>query len=145
MIVYQAKIRLAGNVANEVIKSPLTASEIRVLQVIHGLDAVADIQRIGQVNRSDAAERKRLAGTYRHGKGIVDNGEKLINEIFGVGGALPQEYVEPEIEEVDDEIEVDMTDDEIVLDSEPEIKRTVVSKPVETVTLEKIDADALAG
>lgn len=142
MIVYKAKVRLAGNVANEVLKENLTAAEIRVLQHIHGSDAVLDIARIGQVKRSDAAERVRLAMLYRHGKGIVDDGDKLISELFGINGvALPQEYVAPAPVEDDEPIEVDMTDDEIELDDEPEpIKRTVVAKPA---AADK--AEALAG
>jgi len=68
MKLYSAKIRLAGNAYNEVLKHDLTAAEIILLSKIHeggehSAAPVVDIKLTGEVKRSDAEERQRLIGT----------------------------------------------------------------------------------
>lgn len=64
MKLYDCKVRLAGQVANEVRKYKVTAAEIEILRSIHGADAVAEIVDAGEDKRTSAAERQRLYGLY---------------------------------------------------------------------------------
>lgn len=48
MHLYSAKVRLAGNVLNEVRRENLTAAEVAVLRVVHGEDAVLEIEKTGE-------------------------------------------------------------------------------------------------
>jgi len=64
MQTYDARIRLAGSLLNEVPKSGLTAPEITVLRRLHGSDAVVEIKPGKHVERDDYAERARLHDLY---------------------------------------------------------------------------------
>lgn len=59
-------LRLGGDAGNTVPKYGVTASEIAVLRVIHGDDAVVDIDPLGEaaVKLSHRAEIQRLGETY---------------------------------------------------------------------------------
>ncbi len=144
MKLYSATVNLAGAITNQVIVSQVTASEIAVLQRIHGDDAVRHVVEVGQVKgRSDARERARLATLYP--KGLAADGKAqiegaaFINSIFGVGTPLPAEYVEPEIEEKAEEIEMaPEADEQIEIAEKPTpIKRTKLppKKATEAVDL----------
>lgn len=61
---FACKVRLSGNLYNEVPKSEVTIPEINILRVIHGGDAIVDIKEIKPVDRTDAEERDRLAQIY---------------------------------------------------------------------------------
>ena len=78
MQLYDAKIRLANGVMNEVLKRGLTAPEVICLQRIHGSDAIVDIRprRMGKHKHDE--ERARLE--QRYGAGIVQ-------ELFGANHA----------------------------------------------------------
>ncbi|QDP64092.1 MAG: hypothetical protein Unbinned2301contig1004_18 [Prokaryotic dsDNA virus sp.] len=62
-------ISLAGDHRNTVPKLGVTAAEIPVLQMIHGADAVRDIEPAGEIDRANREERARLARTYRAKEG----------------------------------------------------------------------------
>lgn len=66
---YKATINLNSRNLNQVPKSDLTAPEIAILRKVHSVgegagtfDPVVNIERIGEVKRSEAAERARLGG-----------------------------------------------------------------------------------
>lgn len=75
---YSAKIRLAGNVYNEVRKSGLSAGDILLLRREHGSDSVLEIEPSdppkleGEV--AQMTERERLESVY---------GEKKVEALFG--------------------------------------------------------------
>lgn len=57
-------VSLAGDTGMQVPKSDVTASEIAVLQAIHGAGSVTDIEPSGEIERSDREERSRLQTIY---------------------------------------------------------------------------------
>lgn len=131
MKLYDATVRLGGSLNNEVNLYKITASEIAVLQRVHGSDAVLKIFEVGTVHkRSDAKERARLAALYP--KGLAADGKQplegvaFINSIFGVGTPLPVEYVAPPLEEDDEEVTVTAEEEkeDIQLVAPVPIKRT---------------------
>lgn len=139
MNLYDAKVRLLGSLNNEVYKHDLTASEIAILQRMHGRDAVVGVKQVGEVRkRTDRSERNRLAGIYQSGPS-ADNktrlsGESFIDSVLGVGNALPKEYVE-QVEEAVETTEAAAEEEEVVRTApeaeeptEP-IVRTKVKKP----------------
>lgn len=75
MQVFDCKVRLAGNVLNEVPKSGVSAPEVILLQHIHGNDAVVGLSLVSDTARRDAEERDRLNQEY---------GEKVVKEVFGI-------------------------------------------------------------
>lgn len=108
MHLYDAKIRLAGSVLNEVRKTDLTAAEIEILRVLHGADAVVDIVATRNDKRSHADERKRLYTAYAGPE--ENNGETLkrkvqmIRDLFGHDSVpLPDKLADPvpDVEEVE--------------------------------------------
>jgi hypothetical protein len=75
MKLYSCKVRLHGDVRDEVRKDNVTQAEITVLRRIHGEDAVLEIRTAGATDRNEAAERDRLNAAY---------GEGTVNKIFGM-------------------------------------------------------------
>lgn len=74
MQLYDATLRLGGNLNNTIVKTDLTAPEILVLQSIHGGDAVVEIEERNMDKRSHEFERARLDGLY---------GQKNVIRLFG--------------------------------------------------------------
>ena len=69
----------------------MSAPEIVVLRVIHGDDAVVDIERTNtDLAATDDTERNRLQIVYGGALSKID-GVKSIKGVFGVAGALPKE------------------------------------------------------
>jgi hypothetical protein len=64
MEVGSAMVALGGDSGNTVPKDNITPAEIAVLRVIHGDDAVFDIQKTGDINRSNRQELTRLTEVY---------------------------------------------------------------------------------
>lgn len=100
MKLYTAKVRIGGSRDHEVVKHNLTGAEMALLEALHvspqGHPVIVDIKHTGDVNRTDAKERARLASEYSRGELVEDRGAKLINGLFGLPGVpLPQEYVAP--------------------------------------------------
>ena len=148
MKLYNARVRLGGAITNEVNKEKLTASEIIVLQRIHGADAVQAIVEIGSVqNRSDQRERARLVKSYPKGP-AADGKQRLegpafIDTVFGIGQPLPKEYVAPPVLEDEETENVTIEADEVLqlADKPTPIKRTIVPRkpaPAEAASAELI-------
>lgn len=141
MFLYNAKVRLLGSLSNEVSKKDLTASEIALLQRIHGKDAVVNVAKVGEVKkRTDRSERNRLAAIYQNGPSADGktrlSGESFVDSVLGVGNTLPAEYVAPaELAPMDAEPEeaeeiVRLEEPEALAEPEPAapIKRTRIPK-----------------
>lgn len=101
MKLYSARVRIGGSRDHEVDKHNLTGAEMKLLEALHvspqGHPVITNVVYTGDVNRSDAKERARLADNYSKGELVENRGEKIINSLFGVAGVpLPQEYVAPE-------------------------------------------------
>lgn len=101
-------LALAGDPGQVIPKFNVTPSEVAVLRVIHGSDAVNDITIVGDVNRTHRTEHERLTLTY--GRGI--NGEirspavdrlfpgaaaKLFDTFDELGGVEEAEMEEDEV------------------------------------------------
>lgn len=80
MQVYRCKVRLAGNVQNEVPKIEVTAAEIIVLRHLHGEDAVVDIKPTTMDKRSHEEERDRLSRLYT---AVTKDGVPVVEQLFG--------------------------------------------------------------
>lgn len=102
MILYDCKVRLAGNVNNEVFKSEVTAAEVMLLRVVHGDDAILNIVQTGKANRSHADERARLMRLYaspeNNNTEQLTKKRALFRDLFGHDSvplplALPDEQV----------------------------------------------------
>lgn len=92
MKLYDCKVRVMGDVRDEVRKYAVTQAEITVLRRIHGEDAVSEITAAGNTDRSEHDERDRLNGSY---------GAKTIDRIFGVPVARISDEL-PTFTDVDD-------------------------------------------
>jgi len=123
MQTYNVKVRLAGELHNEVEKKNLIAAEILVLRKIHGADAVVDIKPSGEwedhysirktqrvdentghvtyvdeeVDYDDEAEKERLAATY--GSALIlpqdaGSARNAVNRMFDEYAPLPVELPE---------------------------------------------------
>lgn len=68
---YKCKVRLGGNLHNEVDKIGVSAPEVIVLRVIHGADSVVNIKEIAEKQVKHPEERARLAGLYNNPPGLV--------------------------------------------------------------------------
>lgn len=93
-------VALAGDTGNTVQKWGVTPSEVAVLQLVHGSDAVTDIHVREDVQRTNRAERERLAAFY--GQPQPDGGFKSIavDSLFpGAAARLFERFDELEIDE----------------------------------------------
>jgi len=79
MQTYDCKVRLGGELKNEVEKLECTAAEIMVLRHIHGSDAVVGLKKRRMDKRPHLAERERLDSIY---------GRKATSAVLGVPGAI---------------------------------------------------------
>lgn len=94
---YKAKVRLDGNPLNEV-RKVLSAPEVLVLQYIHGVDAVIDVE-VAKTEQTDLRqEKERLKALYD--KALVKR-EQSIDTIFGPLGAVPKELPSDLLERYD--------------------------------------------
>lgn len=84
-------VAIAGDAGNTVSKYDVTASEIAILRVIHGEDAVTDIEIVGSDKmRSNRVERERLAQIYGGTKD--ENNNSIFATLFP--GAAARMFVE---------------------------------------------------
>lgn len=74
MKLFSAKVRIMGQVQDEVSKTDVTQAELTVLKSIHGDDAVVDVKQSGEIDRHEAEERERLEMIY---------GDGTIGKLFG--------------------------------------------------------------
>lgn len=128
MKLYSARVRIDGDRDHEVDKHALTAAEMKLLEMLHvskqGHPTLTNIKHTGDVNRSDAKERSRLAMLYTKGELVEDRGEKIITGLFGVAGVpLPTEYVAP-VNTVVENYEVEDEEDEVITPVAPPVRST---------------------
>lgn len=94
-------LNLGGDSRNQVPKHNVTPSEVAVLRLIHGDDAVNDIAiHPDEVKRSSKVERERLHETYA--KVMPDGNRRCqpLDQLFpGVAARLYQSFDEMELEE----------------------------------------------
>lgn len=75
------KVRLSGDLNNQIPKDGVTPAEILLLRSIHGGDAVAEVQSRGNDKRTHSGEIQRLRDAY---------GEKVVAAAFpGLSPTLP--------------------------------------------------------
>jgi hypothetical protein len=97
MKLYSCKVRLHGEVKDEVHKVGVTSAEMKILKVIHGDDAVVDVKQTGEVERSESKERERLEMIY---------GEKRVVQSFGARVASMADEPEAESQVAEPVVEV---------------------------------------
>lgn len=110
MQIFNAKVRLQGNMHNEVAKRGLTVPEIILLRKIHGGDGVVDIQHVGFADIDHLDERERLCYDYEPGLNSLggtlgaEEAKAEFEKIFGGEyNPLPEELRDYEGEVVEDE------------------------------------------
>jgi hypothetical protein len=64
-------VYLGGDKGTSVPLGSVTVAEIAVLRLIHGTDAVHDIEPTGEIERTHREERQRLVDTY--GRAMIDD------------------------------------------------------------------------
>lgn len=86
MELYQAEVCIGGLITNTVLKEEVTASEILILQQIHGSDAVRKIKPLGNKQREYQKEYDRLVRSY---------GPRRVQAVFpGARPVLPQKLAD---------------------------------------------------
>jgi hypothetical protein len=91
---------LSGDAGNTVQKFDVTPSEIAVLRVIHGDDAVTEIQPTGNVTRTNRAERQRLTERYGRNQPNGQFSAPAIDMLFpGVAARFYETFDELELDE----------------------------------------------
>lgn len=91
MHVFNAKVRLAGELNNEVYKRGLTVPEILVMEKLHGKGSVVILEHAGSLSDyDDDEERERLTELYDGGLQALHEDEKTsIKKMFSEYGPLP--------------------------------------------------------
>lgn len=82
MDIYAGKIRLGGDMRNEVRREGLTAPEVILLQRIHGNDSVMELEKTGAEKRNHQEERGRLYTAYPAAIN-ADAKKHFVEELFG--------------------------------------------------------------
>jgi hypothetical protein len=130
MKLYKTRVRLAGNILNEVWLHNVTPAQLLVLTEIHkGGDnfPLAEVVETGSVQRPDARERERLRREYLEWN--LGQGERLLRDVLGAPGTpLPQTYTPP----VSEAEEYEEYDDTLAEPAENEVVETL-AKPVDVI------------
>ena len=85
MEVANVMVALGGDMFNTVQKTRVTAAEIAVLQMLHGKDAIHDVQPLGRIEREQRVELarvKHIYGAARNGKG-----DSVVESLYPGGAA----------------------------------------------------------
>lgn len=132
-VTYNCKVRLEGSPLNEVPKEGITAAEIEMYRGIHGSDAVVSIKPVGEVKRSDLAERRRVKSTFidptTDSPLRVKQKTEMFSSMFGHDSLpMPKELVSQEAELSEEE------DSEEAPAEAARVVRTRVSKPAEAAS-----------
>lgn len=97
MDLYSCKVNLNSKADTQVFIPETTAAEIMILRSIHndpaseevgGAAPVVEIKKIGEVDRSDEDEKRRLTDTGENGLGIPRYREAVYRKVF------PNDYIE---------------------------------------------------
>lgn len=98
MQLYNAKIRLGDQIANEVRKENISAAEIMILRAIHGATAVVDIAKSKMGVRKHDEERAHLTAKYASpqlGAERLAQKRQMMMSLFGHdGNPLPAKLPE---------------------------------------------------
>jgi len=82
--VYDCLVALGGNLLHTVPKRRITGEEIRLLQTLHGQDAVSQVREVGELDGWTREEEFHdLADRYSQDPTRID-GRKLVEKVFGV-------------------------------------------------------------
>ncbi|MDK4729341.1 hypothetical protein [Rhizobium phaseoli] len=93
-------LMLGGDAGNTVQKFDVTPSEIAVLRVIHGDDAVTEIQPTSNVTRTNRAERQRLMERYGRNQPNGQFSAPAVDMLFpGVAARFYETFDELELDE----------------------------------------------
>lgn len=92
MQIANVRVSLGGDHGNTVPMDRVTAAEITVLRLIHGDEAVQEIEPVGEVPTNHAAERARLLRKY--GK-MVNGQEVMVSRLYpGVGSRVTEKLTD---------------------------------------------------
>lgn len=111
MKIYDCRVRMSGSLNHVTPRYAVTAPEIVLLRFLHSQSEnanapVIDIVEVGEVDRRDSVERRRLAEQYSFGE---LTGDRLISRVFGVPGvALPQALEADQVADVETPEEAEM-------------------------------------
>lgn len=83
MQICNCTVAIGGEVGMTVAKERVTVPELAILRVIHGEDAVRNIEVIADESMDSIEERSRLVAVYR-------SPENIVRDTFGAAGALPK-------------------------------------------------------
>ncbi len=142
MKLYTCKLRLAGNVVNEVQKAEVTAAEIEIFRFLHGGDAVLDIKEVGEARtaamdgdgyptgktrlRTSAEERARIRDIYANPERLNSHQLKLKSEMLRNLFGHERLPLPDDLEEV---AAIETEEDAVEAAPEPPVRRTRVAKP----------------
>lgn len=85
MQIANVTVAIGGDAGNTVPKYGVTAAEIAVLRLIHGEDALTEIDPAGEIVRTNRAELDRLRTIY--GGAQDGDGNRLVDQLFPGAGA----------------------------------------------------------
>lgn len=83
MQICNCTVAIGGEVGMTVAKERVTVPELALLRVVHGEDAVRNIEIIADEDIDSGEERSRLNAVYR-------SPENVVRDTFGAAGALPK-------------------------------------------------------
>ncbi len=83
MQICNCTVAIGGEAGMTVLKERVTVPELAILRVIHGEDAVRNIEVIADESVDSADERSRLGSLYKAP-------ENVVRDTFGAAGALPK-------------------------------------------------------
>lgn len=90
MQICNCTVAIGGEVGMTVLKERVTVPELAILRVIHGEDAVRNIEVIADEAIDSGEERSRLNAVYR-------SPENIVRDTFGAAGSLPKTLEDAEI------------------------------------------------
>lgn len=93
-------LNIGGDAGNQVPKYNVTPSEVHVLQLLHGSDAVNEIEITGDEKRTSKQERERLVHIYAQPQPNGERRSPAIDTLFpGVAARLYENFSEMDLED----------------------------------------------
>lgn len=88
---FDATLRLGGNLLHTLARKSITGKEITLLKAMHGNDAVVDVKKVGDTELDDREELFQLVRKYDTSSGLLTNsegtriiGRRLVERVFSV-------------------------------------------------------------
>ncbi len=95
-----ALVALGGDSGNTVPKYDVTPAEVAVLRVIHGDDAVFDIEKTGKIDRTNRQELSRLTEVYGQRQPNGNSAAPAVSALFpGAAARVFESFDELELDE----------------------------------------------